>query len=305
MPLEKFSTQFSLQPFDLSDEGAYTIWRNHKLLNYPEKPEALFVRIKDMQHLTKHEMASIYSILEKTNMCLYQLDNPASVSKAGIKQLAQQFGLKRLDANICADEDSISSLQTRDSGRHAGYIPYTNRKLSWHTDGYYNKPENTIRAMLLHCVNNAAKGGENAYLDHEILYIHLRDKNPSYIHALMDSAALTIPPNEEAGAERAAQSGPVFSLDKDSGSLHLRYTARTRSIEWDNVPILLEAVEEIRRFLNSNSDYIFKYKLHPGEGVICNNVLHNRTAFEEGDDAEGKRFIYRARFYDRVKASST
>jgi hypothetical protein len=32
-----------------------------------------------------------------------------------------------------------------------------------------------------------------------------------------------------------------------------------------------------------------------GEGVICNNVLHNRTAFE---DNENKRLLYRARYYN-------
>jgi hypothetical protein len=43
---------------------------------------------------------------------------------------------------------------------------------------------------------------------------------------------------------------------------------------------------------------VFRYRLQPGEGLISNNVLHNRTAFKDG---EGRgRLLYRARFFDRI-----
>jgi hypothetical protein len=35
-------------------------------------------------------------------------------------------------------------------------------------------------------------------------------------------------------------------------------------------------------------------------GVICNNVLHARTAFR--DDPSRPRLLYRARYYDRIRA---
>ncbi len=289
-----------LAHFDLENEAAYMAWREQKQQDYPACSEDLLVTVNNFMGLTANEHAAIHSLLTKANMCVYQANDPAQVDKQAIKQFAAQFGYKHLDTNICADKDSISSLQTKDAGRHAGYIPYSNRKISWHTDGYYNKPENTIRGMLLHCVNNAPVGGENQYLDPDILYIHLRDKNPDFIRALMDEKALTIPANEEAGVERAAQTGPVFSLDNRSGRLHLRYTARTRSIEWDDSSLLKQALAEITQFLAGDSVYIFTHKLKAGQGVLCNNVLHNRTAFEEQELAESKRLIYRARYYDRA-----
>jgi hypothetical protein len=44
--------------------------------------------------------------------------------------------------------------------------------------------------------------------------------------------AMTIPARtDEDGVARPAQSGPVFSVDVQ-GALHMRYTARTRSIAW-------------------------------------------------------------------------
>lgn len=289
-----------LAHFDLSNEVAYLTWRQSKLSNYPKLGAELVVPVHDILSLSAAEHTAAANLLKKANMCIYQCENRGQLDKSTIKSFAAKFGFEHLDTNICADEDSISSLQTRDSGRHVGYIPYSSKKLSWHTDGYYNKPENTIRGMLLHCVNNAPVGGENQYLDPEILYIHLRDKNPDFIRSLMDENALTIPANEEDGVERAAQTGPVFSLDKHTNSLHLRYTARTRSIEWADDPVLKQALDEITEYLESDSVYIFRHKLKPGQGVLCNNVLHNRTAFEENDSIESKRLIYRARFYDRA-----
>jgi len=294
------SQVIELAHFDLNNEAAYSVWRQEKLLNYPNFAKDLVVVVNDLLALSADEHRAIHALLAKSNMCVYQASHPEQVDKSVIKQFAAQFGYKNLDTNICADSDSISSLQTKDAGRHAGYIPYSNRKISWHTDGYYNRPENTIRGMLLHCANSAPVGGENQYLDPEILYIHLRDENPDYVRALMDENALTIPANEEAGVERAAQTGPVFSLDNRSNSLHLRYTARTRSIEWDDNPLLKQALAEMSDYLASDSDFIFTHKLKSGQGVLCNNVLHNRSAFEENDSPESKRLIYRARYYCRA-----
>ncbi len=286
--------------FDLANDAAYLQWRDKKLTDYPLSTDDLLVPVRQFPSLEEEESAAIQRLLSKTNMCLYQLDPAVSVTKNTIKQFAAHFGFRNLDTNICADDDSITSLQTKNSGKHATYIPYSNRKISWHTDGYYNTAEKTIRGMLLHCVNPAPAGGENQYLDPEILYIHLRDKNPDFIRVLMDEKALTIPANEESGAQRAAQTGPVFSLDNQSQRLHLRYTARTRSIEWDDNPLLKQALAEITQFLLSDSAFIFTYKLKAGQGVLCNNVLHNRTAFEENESAASKRLIYRARYYERA-----
>lgn len=299
--LEINNNSTDLAHFELFNDAAYYAWRESKLLNYPKLANDLVVSIANIMSISAQEHAAATALLLKTNMCLYQAENPEQLDKKTIKLFAEEFGYEHLDTNICADEDGISSLQTKDSGRHVGYIPYSPRKLSWHTDGYYNKPENTIRGMLLHCVNNAPMGGENQYLDPEILYIHLRDTNPDYIRTLMNPNALTIPANEEDGVERAAQTGPVFSLDNQSRSLHLRYTARTRSIEWADDPILEQALTEITHFLASDSVFIFRHKLKPGQGILCNNVLHNRTAFEENDSEDSKRLIYRARFYDRAR----
>jgi hypothetical protein len=40
--------------------------------------------------------------------------------------------------------------------------------------------------------------------------------------------------------------------------------------------------------------------MQPGMGIVCNNVLHERSGFV--DDPLRPRLLYRARYYDRVAA---
>lgn len=294
------SEQNSIQgssPFGLLAANAYADWRQSKIENYPTSAEALIVEIADPQNLSLEEKAALLSILNKTNVAIYRCTG-APMTKTDVRILARQFGLERLDSNLCSDEDSITSLQVMSTGRKGGYIPYTNRRLSWHTDGYYNPLDRQVRAIVMHCDTPASSGGENMLLDHEMLYLHLRDTNPDYISCLMHPECMVIPPNQEEGEEiRGETVGPVFSLDV-KGNLHMRYSARTRNISWRDDEMTQRAVNAITDFLNGDSPFIYRYRLNANEGVISNNVLHNRTAFE--DDAQNKRLLYRARYYDRI-----
>ena len=285
-------------PYLIENEQTYQSWRHQKLVDYPRDVDALVVALQS-ETVSDAEVEQLLFNIAKTNMAIYRLPHGHEADKSFVRGLGHKLGLNRLDGNLCADDDRITSLQVVDEGRHSGYIPYTNRRLSWHTDGYYNPLDEQIRAIVMHCVQPAASGGENLLLDPEIAYIQLRDENPHYINVLMDVNAMLIPPNIENGEEiRGAQSGPVFSIDENTDSLHMRYTARTRNIEWANDSVTKQAVAFINECLTPDNPYVFTHRLKAGEGVICNNVLHNRTAFE--DDADHKRLLYRARYYDRV-----
>ncbi len=169
----------------------------------------------------------------------------------------------------------------------------------WHTDGYYNPADRQIHGLLLHCVRSAERGGANALLDHEIAWLLLREQNPAYIEALMAPDVMTIPARERNGeVVRKAETGPVFSVDQETGNLHMRYTARTRSIEWKDDEITRAAVAALADILDSDSPYIMRGRLESGMGLICNNVLHDREGFEDGP--QRKRLLYRARYYDRI-----
>ncbi len=287
-------------PFSLDDEPAYRRWREAKLADHPASLAELQVTIRDPLQLSAAERHALGECCRRANMAIYRLRRPQGdpADKEGIRALGAQLGLLRLHHNLCADEDGISSLRVVNAGQRHTYIPYSSRPISWHTDGYYHPPGQRIRGMLLHCVQPAARGGDNALLDPEIAYIHLRDSNPDYIYALMHPRAMTIPANDvEDGEPRPAQSGSVFSVD-EAGHLHMRYTARTRSIEWRDDADTRAATACLNAFLASDSPWIFRHRLAAGEGLICNNVLHNRSAFEDG---ETPRLLYRARYLDRVR----
>jgi alpha-ketoglutarate-dependent taurine dioxygenase len=295
MPARKYELS---HPFNLDDDTAYQAWRERKLESYPERIEDLIVEVNDPRRLTEAEHEAIHSRCRKTNMAIYAGPTGSDPDKAIPRLLGEQFGLNNLDCNMGADGDGITTLQVVDSEWRGSYIPYTNRPIHWHTDGYYNRPEQQIRGLLLHCVSPAVKGGENALLDHEMAYIHLRDANPDYIRVLSMAEVMTIPPNVENGIElRPARSGPVFFLLPD-GNLHMRYTARTRSIEWQPDPHVQEAVGALTALLASDSRYIYRATLQPGQGLISNNVLHDRTGFD--DDRAHARQLYRLRYYQRI-----
>jgi hypothetical protein len=49
--------------------------------------------------------------------------------------------------------------------------------------------------------------------------------------------------------------------------------------------------------LTTPSPWHFKGKLEAGQGLLCNNVLHTRSGFNDGEQS---RLLYRARYFDRI-----
>ncbi|MDK9724272.1 MAG: TauD/TfdA family dioxygenase [Sterolibacteriaceae bacterium MAG5] len=289
-------------PFDLNDAAAYRAWRERKLATAPRRLEDILVEIGDPRALTPAERSRLLELNAVANMAVYAGRTGRDADKEIPRKLGAQLGLHHLDSHWLTDDDAISPISVRgaeERGERKEFIPYTDKPIKWHTDGYYNTPERTVRGLLLHCVESAESGGENQLLDHEIAYILLRDENPDHIRALSAPDAMTIPPrSDENGVARAAQPGPVFSVDGD-GFLHMRYTARTVSIEWRADAATRAAVAALTRLLAAPTPWTLHGRLEPGMGLVCNNVLHDRSAFTESPSR--RRLLYRARYYDRVR----
>jgi hypothetical protein len=285
------------RPFDLADHVAYQAWRDRKLAGYPARTDALVVEIADPARLTTGERMALLERCALANMAVY-VSAPCERADADIpRRIGAQLGLHTLDVNYLADDDGITPLAATETGTRSAYIPYTNRAIRWHTDGYYNPPDRKIRAMILHCVQRAESGGENRLLDHELAYIALRDADPEHIRALMLPDAMTIPARSEEGeVARGDQTGPVFSVSTD-GRLHMRYTARTRSIAWKDDPAVLAATGALQQILETDP-HVLRMRLEPGMGLVCNNVLHDRAAFT--DSEAHRRLILRARYYEAI-----
>lgn len=302
--ISKVMTSSADNPFDLSNDSAYQQWREQKLAGQPRSAEDLLIEVDDPRALSESELELIRNRLNTCNMLIYKSKLGSLEDKDIPRRLGQQLGLVSLDPNMLADDDGITSLTVVEGKNKRGYIPYSDKRLLWHTDGYYNAPEQQIHAIILHCVRPALEGGENALMDHEMAYLRLRDENPDYIKALTHPEAMTIPANMESGVEtRPAQTGPVFSLDPETDRLHMRYTARTRSIIWRDDEITRKALLFLENLLEHDNPDVFRYRLGSGEGVLCNNVLHNRTAFTQGETEAEQRLLYRARYYARISTN--
>ncbi len=282
----------------LSDAASYREWRAAKLDHCPRCADDLIVEIGSLADPGVSAIGSMLANFRRANMAIYACGDTV-VDRPAILAFAAHFGLQRIDHHLCANDDGVSELTVASEGRRAGYVPYSNRSLSWHTDGYYNDASRQIHAVILHCAQDSASGGQSALLDPEIAYIRLRDENPAFIEALEHPECVTIPANIENGREiRPAVSGPVFSYRKDGAVLHMRYSARKKNIRWRDDATTSAAREYLSELLADDGGPVMHYRLRPGEGLISNNVLHNRTAYEDGPSQ--KRLLYRARFFDRV-----
>jgi len=299
----KYKQETVDSPFSLENEDLYNRWHDQKLEDYPAGLGDLLVEINDPRKLKDSEFEALQSRCRKANMALYASKTGDDPDPEIPLSMGRRFGLESINKNWLADETGLTSLTVVDDGIRQQYIPFTNRAINWHTDGYYNIASKQIHALNLHVVKQAASGGENALMDHEIAYILLRDKNPDYIRALMAQDTMTIPARIDDGGTvaRKEEPGPVFSI-MPSGDLHMRHTIRVNNVIWTDDPVAQEALAYLTGILNSDSPYIYRGRLESGMGLVSNNVLHDRAAFT--DDAEHKRHYYRARYFDRLSGTS-
>lgn len=289
-------------PFSLDNDDIYEKWRDQKLENYPTNIGDLIVEVIDPRILSDVEHKALLDVCRKTNMVIYAGKTGTDPDPEIPLSIGRRFGVQSLDNNWLANDTGLTSLTVAKEGVRQRYIPYTNQAINWHTDGYYNTKKNQIHSLLLHVVQRAAEGGENALMDHEIAYILLREKNPDYIHALMKPDVMIIPARiEEGKIARSEESGPVFSIT-DNGDLHMRYTIRVNNVIWTEDPLAQEALKYLQEILHSDSPYIYRGLLESGMGLVSNNVLHDRAAFV--DSEEYKRHFYRARYFNRLNGTS-
>lgn len=302
-------------PFSLENNDGFARWRDAKLEGYPQNASELVVEVRDTARLSDVEAEAIRDRIRRAGMAVYAGPAMADVeeSKDQVCALGRRFGMVRLDHNPYADEDAITPLHVAagearlEAGRKM-YIPYTNHPINWHTDGYYNTPARRIRGMILHCVRQAGgRGGENALFDPEMAYLLMREHDPDMVAALCADEAMTIPGNDmDDDVQRGDVTGPVFSLNKADGTLYMRYTARKRNIVWAPDSATQAAVVYLSEILSDDgpgAPYIFRHRMEPGQGLICNNVLHTRTGFDNREEGTGDRMMLRARYLERASGT--
>ena len=263
-------------------------WAEEKEKNIPQNSDGILVNIHDINNVKTSEIAKIKETIYKYNSCIYS-SKIALKSNTNLLKFVELVGMRTYDCNNI-DSNEISTITPLQNSK-INYIPYTDKRLNWHTDGYYDKK--SIFSWLLHCVNPATQGGENYLLDHELVLREYLLRNDD-INNLMAEDALTIP--ESKYTSRSEISTYIFSFKNKYKRLHMRFSMRK-----DNIGTSAKAnsaVIKLREIIEGNcAKYSLTYKLQKNEGIITNNILHGRKAFK---DDKVKRKLLRIRSYERL-----
>lgn len=277
----------------------YSLWHDEKLANTPTHLQQCMVEIKNPLNLSKAEKTKINSLCQQGNFALFQWDMPTDYTRAIVKMNAQ-FGLVDFDQHLYAKNHGLAYITQTNIKQQADFIPYTNKALGWHTDGYYNASSLRIRAFSLFCVNPAPCGGENKWIDPQMVYLLLREKNPDITQALSHPQAMTIPEHRiDNKIRRAASTASIFFIDEITGKLSMRYTQRKKNIEFFNSVEVTQAVVHLDNLLNTKTNYHFEHLMQSGQGLLCNNILHKRNQFSH--DKTNPRLLLRGRYFNNIK----
>lgn len=281
--------------FDLDSERDYQNWREEKLAGYPKNLGDLVVELGDMTAITEGERSKIMDLIERANMCVYSAGS-ADLSMDSLLKLGAQIGVSSTDKSIRhTNSDELTA-----SGILNQAIPFTTRHVNWHTDATYYGSDKTIQALFLLCKRPAAEGGSNKVLDHEVLYIQLRDKAPDALKTLMGNDCFKYK-NPKTGEICESLGGKVFWTNSN-GDLNHRFSFRKMDMAWSENSDVLAARDILESILKTDTEHVIEGRLETGLGLISNNVVHTREKLVDSDDDATKRLLFRVRFYDRVNA---
>ena len=272
-----------------SKSSEFKQWASEKEDNIPLNIGDLKAEIQDINHITSEEISNIKGKIKKFNFCVYK-STVGLHNQADLVNFARSIGMKTYDTNNIHNSP-VSLIMSLESGNAVNYIPYTNKQLNWHTDGYYD--EKPIFSWLLHCEEPAYSGGENYLLDHELAireYIFKYDN----LDSLSRSDALVIPGNVE--AKRDETKGYICDSDNVYKRFHMKFSMREKNMKLNEQS--KTAFMRMKKIIKEDcKKYCLTYKLSKNEGIVSNNILHGRNSFEDG---KVMRKLYRIRSYERI-----
>jgi hypothetical protein len=282
----------------LGNFDEYQYWRDEKLANAHSDIESCMVELANPFSLNKAEKEKIQHLCRYNNFALFEI-TPQDDYDEAIVAINQQLGLVDYDQHLYAQSNGLAHISKSEKQKQAEFIPYTDKAIGWHTDGYYNSVENRIRSFSLFCVSPAISGGVNQWIDPQMVYLLLREDNADALKALSHPQAMSIPSHVVGGVTRREKStGAIFFTDQRTNQLMMRYTQRKRNIEFFNSPEIKQAVVLLDNLLSAQTPYHFEHLMAANQGMVCNNVAHNRSAFS--DDPAHPRLLLRGRYLNPI-----
>jgi gamma-butyrobetaine dioxygenase len=188
-----------------------------------------------------------------------------------VLQVAESFGFVR--------ETNYGRLFDVRVKPNPNNLAFTGLKITPHTDNPYRDPVPTVQ--LLHCLSNAAEGGESGLVDGFKVAALLREQDP---HAFEVLTRTPIPYAFRDARAELLTYRPLIDVDALGRIREIRFSNR-------HVQPLRHAYEDVvafytayRRFaqLAYQPELQVTFKLKPGDCMVFDNtrILHARTAFE-------------------------
>ena len=281
-------------PLHLNGQSpAWQKWRDSRLYQQSQPDPGYYTIEPGNAGLAETDICGLGADLRQRGYALFKIDDRID-QRQSLSGLLAQLGLRANDEGVIRADDGLSLLRDHGDGPRARFVPYSNRLLNWHTDGYYNAADQTLRCFVLHCLQPAASGGELMLLDPELLLIELYREAAESVSLLSHPECICLPANtDQHGHSRPDRYAAVFSAHAD-GTLAMRYTTRSRNIRFRNRETE-QAMQQLRDIIDRCEKWHVKLRLEAGQGILCRNLLHCRSSFTDPPDQPGRQ-ILRGRF---------
>lgn len=215
--------------------------------------------------------AALLEMLEGLHRDGFVVVSGVPAEEDGMQALMERVGpLRRTNWGGIADVKSVANAYD---------LTMTQRGLEPHTDNPYRDP--IPGYIWLHCLTNAADGGDSTLADGYRAAQLLRERDPAAFDCLTRVSPGFRYRDETTWLE---SEGPLIELDNQGRIFRVRYSNRTERVE------ALPA-EELARYyaarqafyqLITSDELTLNLKLDPGQMLIMDNyrLLHGRRAFE-------------------------
>jgi alpha-ketoglutarate-dependent taurine dioxygenase len=196
-------------------------------------------------------------------------------------------GVPQVEGTVTEVAETFGFVRETNYGRifdvrveeNATNLAFTGRAITPHTDNPYRDPVPTLQ--LLHCLRNAAAGGDSGLVDGFAAAAVFRERHPAEFETLTGTPVSYRFDSADAHVSALA---PMIGVDAAGFVREIRFNNRSL-----RVPALL--VDDARRFYAAYRTFAelvldpaaqLNLRLAPGDCLIFDNtrILHARTAFE-------------------------
>ncbi|MBS2533587.1 TauD/TfdA family dioxygenase [Catenulispora sp. NF23] len=208
----------------------------------------------------------------------YALLHGVPVQDRTVLRVASEFGYVRT-----TNYGEVFEVRTEPAATN---LAFTNLPITPHTDNPYRDPVPTVQ--LLHCLVNAAEGGDSALVDGFEAAGRLRAADPAAFRSLTTTPVTFR--YRDANTDLSSTQ-PLIGLDAKGRVREVRFNNRSMqpvSLEPDDIEAFYAAYRAFADLLYDATAAV-QFRLGPGDCVIFDNtrVLHARTGFT----ADGRRHL--------------